>query len=211
MNFMHGVKETVNGLFKMPKVMKQLAVVQFFSWFALFCMWIFTTNAVTKNIFGTSDTSSEIYNEGANFVGICFLVYNGVSMVFALFLPSLAKVFGRKLTHLICLTAGGLGLISIMFVTSKYALLPSFIGIGLAWASILAMPYAMLSGSLPANKMGYYMGVFNFFIVIPQVIASLGLPKFMKLVQLEPIHIVTLGGVLMILGGLFTLRVDDND
>ncbi len=211
MNFMHGMKETINGLFNMPKVMKQLAVVQFFSWFALFCMWIFMTNAVTANIFGTTDTKSEIYNDGANFVGICFWVYNGVSMVFALFLPTLAKKFGRKLTHLLCLTAGGLGLISIMFITSKEALLPSFIGIGLAWSSILAMPYAMLSGSLPANKMGYYMGVFNFFIVIPQVIASLGLQKFMNFMQLEPIHIVTLGGVFMILGGLLTLRVEDID
>lgn len=211
MSFLHGIKETVNGLFKMPQVMQQLALVQFFTWFALFCMWLFMTDAVTKNIFGSTDTKSAIYNEGANFVGICFLVYNGTAMLFALLLPSMAKKFGRKVTHLICLTAGGLGLISVMFVTSKYALLPSFVGIGLAWASILAMPYAMLSGSLPANKMGYFMGVFNFFIVIPQVVASLGLKKFMNLTQLEPIHIVTLGGVLMILAGLFSLRVDDND
>ena len=211
MNFMHGVNETISGLFKMPTVMKQLAWVQFFSWFALFCMWIFTTNAVTKNIFGSTDTTSKIYNDGANFVGICFLVYNGVSMVFALFLPTIASKVGRKMTHLICLVAGGLGLISMYFVSSKYALIPAFIGIGFAWSSILAMPYAMLSGSLPANKMGYFMGVFNFFIVIPQIIASLGLSKFMNLVHLEPIHIVAMGGVSMIFAGFLTLRVDDKE
>jgi maltose/moltooligosaccharide transporter len=211
MNFMHGVKETLEGLFKMPTVMKQLAWVQFFSWFGLFCMWIFTTNAVTQHVFGSSDTSSKIYNEGANFVGICFLVYNGVSMVFALFLPTIAAKIGRKMTHLICLFAGGLGLISIMFVGSKMALIPSFVGVGFAWASILAMPYAMLSGSLPANKMGYFMGVFNFFIVIPQIIASLGLSKFMSMTHLEPIHIVTMGGVSLIISGLLTLRVQDNE
>jgi maltose/moltooligosaccharide transporter len=211
MNFMNGVKETVNGLFKMPTVMKQLAWVQFFSWFALFCMWIFSTNAITKNVFGTSDTTSTIYNEGANFVGICFLVYNGVSMIFALFLPAIAAKVGRKMTHLICLVAGGLGLISIMFVSSKYALIPCFVGIGFAWASILAMPYAMLSGSLPANKMGYFMGVFNFFIVIPQIIASLGLSKFMSFAHLEPIQIVMMGGIFMIISGLLTLRVQDNE
>lgn len=211
MNFMHGVKETVNGLFKMPLVMKQLAWVQFFSWFALFCMWIFSTNAITKNVFGTTDTTSAVYNEGANFVGICFLVYNGVSMIFALFLPAIAAKIGRKLTHLVCLVAGGVGLISIMFVTSKMALIPCFIGIGFAWSSILAMPYAMLSGSLPANKMGYFMGVFNFFIVIPQIIASLGLSKFMNFAHLEPIQIVMMGGVFMIISGLLTLRVQDNE
>ena len=211
MNFMHGVNETVTGLFKMPTVMKQLAWVQFFSWFGLFCMWIFTTNAITKNIFGSTDTTSTIYNEGANFVGICFLVYNGVSMLFALLLPTIASKIGRKMTHLICLILGGLGLIAISFVHSKMALIPCFIGIGFAWSSILAMPYAMLSGSLPAKKMGYFMGVFNFFIVIPQIIASLGLSKFMNLTHLEPIHIVTMGGASLIIGGLLTLRVQDNE
>lgn len=211
MNFIHGVNETVTGLFKMPTVMKQLAWVQFFSWFGLFCMWIFTTNAVTKNIFGSNDPTSTVYNEGANFVGICFLVYNGVSMLFALFLPSIASKVGRKMTHIICLVAGGLGLISIMFVSSKMALIPCFVGIGFAWSSILAMPYAMLSGSLPANKMGYFMGVFNFFIVIPQIIASLGLSKFMNFVHLEPIHIVTMGGGSLIISAFLTLRVQDNE
>ena len=115
------------------------------------------------------------------------------------------------MTHLICLILGGLGLIGISFVHSKMALIPCFIGIGFAWSSILAMPYAMLSGSLPAKKMGYFMGVFNFFIVIPQIIASLGLSKFMNFTHLEPIHIVTMGGASLIIGGLLTLRVQDNE
>lgn len=209
--FLKGFQETFTGIFQMPKVMKQLAVVQFFTWFALFCMWIYTNSAVTKSMYGTTDTTSAAYNEGANWVGVCFAVYNGISALFSLFLPELAKRFGRKLTHLICLVAGGLGLISISYINSPEMLLVSMVGVGIAWTSILSIPYAMLSGSLPANKMGYYMGVFNFFIVIPQVIASLGLSKIMNSLGWEPINIVVLGGVLMIIGGILTLRVDDKE
>lgn len=209
--FMDGFKETFTGIFGMPKLMKQLAVVQFFTWFALFCMWIYTTAAVTKGLYNTTDTTSAAYNEGANWVGVCFAVYSGVSAIFALFLPAMANKFGRKITHLLCLVAGGLGLISISFVSSPEMLLLSMVGVGIAWTSILSIPYAMLSGSLPANKMGYYMGVFNFFIVIPQVCASLGLSKIMNALGFEPAQIVVMGGILLIIGGLLTLRVDDKE
>lgn len=206
-----GFKESFTGIFNMPKVMRQLAVVQFFTWFALFCMWIYTNAAVTKSLYNTTDTSSAAYNEGSNWVGVCFAVYSGVSALFSLILPGMAKRFGRKITHLICLIAGGLGLISVSFISTPEMLLLSMIGVGIAWTSILSIPYAMLSGSLPANKMGYYMGVFNFFIVIPQVCASLGLSKLMNALGLEPIQIVVLGGILLMIGGLLTLRVDDKE
>ena len=210
--FMQGVQETFSGALHMPKVMKQLAVVQFFTWFGLFCMWIFTTLAVTKHLYGTTDSKSAAFNEGANFVGEAFAMYSGISAVFSLMLPWVARKLSRKLTHMVCLTAGGLGLMSVAFITEPWMLLVSMIGVGIAWTSILSVPYAMLAGSIPANKMGHFMGVFNAFIVLPQVCASLGLPAIMKqFPSLDPLNVVVLGGVLMVIAGLFTLRVDDNE
>lgn len=211
-SFSDGVRETVLGIFNMPKTMLQLAVVQFFSWFALFSMWIYTTKALTSHVYGTSDTTSLLYNEGADWVGVCFAVYNGVSAIFALLLPYLAKATSRKLTHLICLVLGGMGLISIYFIENPLMLLVSMVGVGVAWASILSMPYAILAGALPANRMGYFMGVFNFFIVIPQIIAG-AILGFMtdELFGGEAIFALVLGGCSMILGGFLTLIVDDVD
>lgn len=210
--FLHGVQESFAGIFHMPKTMRQLAIVQFFSWLALFSMWIYTTPAVTSHIYHTTDTTSKLYNEGADWVGICFGVYNGVSAIAALLLPAIARATSRRLTHLICLTAGGLGLISIYFIQNPQMLLLSMVGVGIAWASILSVPYAMLAGALPANKMGYYMGVFNFFIVIPQVVAGLILGFFTKNVfGGESVYTLILGGCSMIISGLLTLLVHDED
>ena len=209
---MQGVKETFTGVLHMPKVMKQLAAVQFFTWFGLFCMWIFTTLAVAKHLFHTTDTASKAFNEAGNFVGNAFAVYSGVSAGFSLLLPLLARKFSRKYTHMLCLMAGGVGLFSIAFITEPWMLYLSMIGVGVAWTSILSVPYAMLAGVIPANKMGHYMGVFNAFIVLPQVCASLGLPFIMKQVpSLDPLNVVVLGGVLMVIGGLLTLRVSDDE
>jgi len=210
--FMNGLRESFMGIFDMPKTMRQLAVVQFFSWLALFSMWIYTTPAITSHIYHTTDTTSKLYNEGADWVGVCFAVYNGVSAVAALLLPIIARATSRRFTHMLCLTAGGLGLISIYFVQSPNLLLLSMVGVGVAWASILSVPYAMLAGALPSNKMGYYMGVFNFFIVIPQVVAGLILGFFTKNVfHGESVLTLVLGGVSMIISGLLTLRVNDAD
>ncbi|WP_426489783.1 MFS transporter [Hymenobacter sp. 102] len=210
--FWNGIRESFAGIFHMPKTMAQLAIVQFFSWLALFSMWIYTTPAVTSHIYHTTDATSKIYNEGADWVGVCFAVYNGVSAVAALLLPVIARATSRRLTHLICLTLGGLGLISIFFIQDPKMLLVSMVGVGFAWASILSVPYAMLAGALPANKMGYYMGVFNFFIVIPQVVAGLILGFFTKSVfGGESVYTLMLGGVSMIISGLLTLRVHDAD
>lgn len=208
----NGFKESFAGILHMPKTMRQLALVQFFSWLALFSMWIYTTPAVTSHIYHTSDATSKIYNEGADWVGICFAVYNGISAIAALVLPSIAKLTSRRFTHMLCLVAGGLGLISIYFIQDPKMLLLSMVGVGIAWASILSVPYAMLAGALPANKMGYYMGVFNFFIVIPQVVAGLILGFFTKNVfGGESIYTLVLGGGSMIISGLLTLIVHDED
>ncbi len=207
-----GLKESFMGIFKMPKTMVQLAFVQFFSWFALFGMWIFTTSAVTSHIYHTSDTTSALYNEGADWVGICFAVYNGIAAVVAFLLPVVAKKLSRRMTHLLALFCGGIGLISIYFITDPNLILVSMIGVGIAWASILSMPYAMLSSILPANKMGYYMGVFNFFIVIPQIIAA-GILGFMlkNFFGNESINALIIGGVSMFLAGILCLIVQDNE
>jgi maltose/moltooligosaccharide transporter len=208
----NGFVEVINDLFKMPKTMKQLAVVQFFSWFALFAMWIYTTAAVTSHIYDTSDAKSALYNDGADWVGIMFAVYNGFAAIVAFLLPVLAKYTNRKITHLIALVAGGLGLISIYFFKDPNLLIISMIGVGFAWASILAMPYAILTGSLPQHKLGVFMGIFNFFIVIPQILAASILGFFVKhLADGHAIYALVLGGVSMILAGLLTLLVDDVD
>jgi maltose/moltooligosaccharide transporter len=192
--------------------MKQLALVQFFSWFALFAMWIYTTAAVTSHIYGTSDSSSRLYNDGADWVGILFAVYNGFAAVVAFLLPVLARYTNRKITHLIALIAGGLGLISIYFFHDPKLLILSMLGVGLAWASILSMPYAILTGSLPQHKLGVFMGIFNFFIVIPQILAASILGFFVKTVAGgHPIYALVLGGISMILAGFLTLLVDDVD
>jgi maltose/moltooligosaccharide transporter len=207
-----GLIESFTGIFKMPKTMVQLALVQFFSWFALFAMWIYTTSAVTSHIYGTEDATSAIYNEGADWVGVLFAIYNGVAALFALALPWFARKTSRKFTHMACLFAGGLGLISIYFISDPNYLFLAMIGVGVAWASILSVPYAMLAGALPPNKMGYYMGVFNFFIVIPQIVAA-GILGFIlrSFFGNEAIFALIVGGVSMILAGLLTLAVRDTD
>ncbi|MCB0375068.1 MAG: MFS transporter, partial [Sinomicrobium sp.] len=201
----------MTDLLHMPRTMKQLAWVQFFSWFALFSMWIYTTQAVTTHIYGTSDTTSQLYNDGADWVTILFAVYNGVAAIVAFLLPVMAKVTSRKITHLICLCLGGLGLISTFFISDPTLLIISMIGVGVAWASILSVPYAMLAGALPPTKMGYYMGVFNFFIVIPQMIAATILGFIVtNFFNAQPIYALVVGGVSMIISGLLTLRVNDS-
>ena len=210
--FWNGVRESFAGIAHMPRTMRQLALVQFFSWLALFSMWIYATPAITSHIYHTSDTTSKLYNEGADWINVCFSVYNGVSALAALALPVLARATSRRITHLLCLTAGGLGLISIYFIQNPQLLLVSMVGVGIAWASILSIPYAMLAGALPSNKMGYYMGVFNFFIVLPQMLASVTLGFFTKQVfGSNSALTLVLGGCSMILSGLLTLRVHDAD
>ncbi len=211
-NVSGGLVIVMNDLFKMPKTMVQLAYVQFFSWFALFAMWIYTTPAVTHHIYGATDTASALYNEGANWVGVLMSVYNGFAAVMAFVLVWLANKTSRKTVHAFSLVCGALGLLSFYIIKDPKLLLISELGIGLAWASILAMPYAILTGSLPAEKMGTYMGIFNFFIVIPQITAAAILGFFVRsLFSGEAIYALLLGGVSLILAALLVMRVDDVD
>jgi len=207
-----GFVTIMNDLQTMPATMKQLAVVQFFSWFALFSMWIYTTSAVTSHVYGSTDTTSALYNEGADWVGFCFAVYNGVAALVAFLLPVFAKRTSRIWTHVICLLLGAAGLLSILFIKDPNLLILSMVGIGIAWASILSMPYAILTGSLPSDKMGYYMGVFNFFIVLPQIVAASILGFLLsQFFGGEAVYAMVLGGASFILAALFTFRVDDKD
>ncbi len=207
-----GIKESFLGIFRMPKTMVQLAAVQFFSWFALFSMWIYMTPAVTAHVYGTTDTGSTLYNEGADWVGICFAVYNGVAALAAFVLPVIARYLNRRLTHLISLFCGAVGLASIFIIDDPNMLIVSMIGVGIAWASILSMPYAIISSILPPHKMGYYMGVFNFFIVIPQIVAA-GLLGFILSTFFGnvPIYAILIGAGSFVLAGLLCLIVDDNE
>ena len=206
-----GFVSVFNDLNAMPKTMGQLAIVQFFSWFALFAMWIYTTAGVTAHIYGTTDTTSALYNEGANWVGVCFGVYNGFAAIFAFLLIWMAKKTSRKITHSISLLIGGLSFISIFFIKDPNMLLIPFVGIGLTWASILAMPYAILTGSLPSNKMGVYMGIFNFFIVIPQILAASILGFLVKSIfKEEAIYALILGGISLIIAAVLVTFVKDD-
>ena len=208
----NGLTEIMTDLMNMPRTMGQLAVVQFFTWIALFSLWIYATPAITEYHFGATDTKSALYNEGANWVGILFGAYSFFAAMVAFLLPVSAKYISRKYTHLLALIIGGLGLISLIIFKNPNMLIVSMIGVGVAWASILSMPYAMLTGSLPASKMGTYMGIFNFFIVLPQILAATILGSITKhLFHGHPIYTLVLGGCFMILAGFFTLIVEDKD
>lgn len=209
-NKTNGLVEIFTDLVTMPKTMSQLAVVQFFTWIGLFAMWIYTTSAVTLHIYGTSDTSSQLYNDGADWVTVLFAVYNGVAAIVAFGLPILARHTSRKTTHFISLLSGGIGLASMILFKDPTLLILPMIGVGIAWSSILSMPYAILTCHLPAQKMGVYMGIFNFFIVLPQILAATILGFLVKsLFGGDAIYALIIGGVSMIIAAVMVLFVDD--
>jgi len=198
-----GIKEINYAIFHMPRRMKALALVQFFTWPGLFLMWFYYATAVARNVFHASSETDPLFNEGASFAGLTLSYYSIITVLFAFVLPSIAARLGRKVTHSICLLCGAAGLISVGFVSDKYLLFACMTGVGIAWASILSMPYAMLSGALPENKIGVYMGIFNFFIVLPEIIASLGFGWIMKhLLHDNRLLAVEIGGMLMVLAAL---------
>jgi maltose/moltooligosaccharide transporter len=204
------VREILGGFRTMPKTMVQLAFVQFFTWVALFALWIYTGAAVAENVYGTVDAQSSAYQDAGNWTGVMFAVYSGVSAAAAFLLPVLARATSRKTCHAVCLAVGGLSLASVFFVHDKYALILPMLGIGLAWASVLTMPYSILAAVLPAGRMGYYMGLFNFFVVIPQVVSGLVLGWFTKhLFGNHAVYTLVLGGVSMLLAAALTLRVTE--
>jgi maltose/moltooligosaccharide transporter len=202
------LRQVMGDLYAMPRAMRQLAWVQFFSWFALFAMWIYTTPAVTALQFGSSDPQSAAYNAGANWVGVLFAAYNGFAALAAIVIPWMTRAFGLRISHLVNVMLGGAGLVSIAFIRDPHWLLLSMVGVGFAWASILSLPYALLSDNLPAAKMGVYMGIFNFFIVIPQLLAASVLGVLLKwFFHGQPVYALVLGGASLVIAGLCTLRV----
>ena len=211
-----------NLLINMPKTMKQLALVQLFSWFPLFLMWVYSTTAISQHFFGVpidfnaeSETNIEIRNafdEAGNWVGICFAAYSLVAAIFSVIMPRLIRISSRTFIFGLSLVLGGLGYISMYFFTNHYQILISMVGVGIAWGAILALPYAILSGSLPAKRMGIYMGLFNLTVVVPQIFSGIfGGPILRNFFDGKGIYILVLAGVIMTVGGLLVRFVDDDE
>jgi maltose/moltooligosaccharide transporter len=198
-----GAKEIFSAMKNMPQKMKIIALVQFFTWPGLFLMWFYYALSVAYHVFGATSTTDPAFGEGKDFAGLTLAYYSVITFVFAFILPVIANKLGRKLTHVVCLLAGAIGLITVAFVTNKYWLFGCMTGVGIAWASILSMPYAMLSSVLPKDKIGIYMGIFNFFIVLPEIIAAVGYPLLMKYIfHNDMLAAVESGGALMIVAAI---------
>ena len=202
------------SLRKMPRTMKQLAVVQLLTWLGLFCMWLFFVPAVARHVFGATDPQSELYTRGIEWGGFVFAFYSITCFLVALLLPKIADRTSRKAVHAGSLACGAAGLLSMWFIRDQYLLLLTMVGVGIAWASILSMPYAMLSGALPAEKMGVYMGIFNFFIVIPEIIAALSFGPISRAVFGEgnpnaPLYFVMIGGASLAAAAVAVFFVED--
>lgn len=203
--------EIPHAITHMPTTMKQLAPVQIFTWLGLFCMWLYFGLMCAYHVFNAPSVKSELFDRGVEWAGWCFAVYSIVCFLVAFLLPKVAGATSRKLVHGVSLALGGLSLLSIYWITDPNVLQWTMIGVGIAWASILSMPYAMLSSALPQGKMGIYMGVFNFFIVIPEILASVALQPLVKNVfQNNPLYVVMLGGASLLVAALFVLRVEDS-
>jgi len=209
-----GLSTIFKDFSNMPRTMRQLGLVQFFSWFALFSMWVFMAPAVAQHVYNVApgDTSSVKFADAGNWVGVLFGIYNGVSAIYALCLPTIARLTSRKITHAISLIAGGAGLMSVFFITNPNMLIVSMIGIGLAWGSILAMPYAILCGSIPAKKMGVYIGIFNFFITLPQIVNGFFGGWLVKTVfGGQAIFAIVLAGIFMFCAAVSVLYVQTDE
>jgi len=205
-----GFTTFMGDLATMPQAMRRLAPVQFFSWLALFSMWIYTTAAVAQVHFGARDPQSAAFNHAANWVGVLFAAYNGFAALAAAVIPFMVRRLGLRWSHLVNVWLGAAGLLSFLVIREPHWLLLSMVGMGFAWASVLSLPYALLSDSLPAQKMGLYMGVFNFFIVIPQLVAATVLGFLLHAVfGGAPIYALALGGVSFLVAGLLVLRVPE--
>ncbi len=205
-----GTRQMLASIIAMPRVMRQLAWVQICTWLGLYCMWLYFPVAVARNVFGAADTNSPLYTTGVEWAGVCFGMYSLVCFGFSFALPALARRFGRKATHAMCLICGGLGLLSVAVIHSKLLLLFSMLGVGVAWAGTLSMPYAILASSLPEGKTGVYMGIFNSFVVIPEITVSLGFGWIMgHLLNNNRIAAVVAGGIFFILAAVLMHRVED--
>ncbi|HMF57205.1 MAG TPA: hypothetical protein VK619_12760, partial [Pyrinomonadaceae bacterium] len=208
------LSEIFSAIGQMPATMKQLAVVQFFTWLGLFCMWLFFGLMTSYHVFGATSPGDTRFALGGEWGGNCFAVYSIVTFIVAFALPKVAAATSRKTVHAISLICGGVGLLSTYLIHDQYALLLTMVGVGIAWASILSMPYAILSGALPPARMGIYMGVFNFFIVLPEITQALTFGPIIRAVFGEenhnaPLYMVMTGGVFMLIAALLVTRVRD--
>ncbi|MGI8566614.1 MAG: MFS transporter [Pyrinomonadaceae bacterium] len=209
-----GLREIFSAIREMPQTMKQLAVVQFFTWLGLFCMWMFFGLMTSYHVFGATSDRDALFKDGQAWGGISFMVYSIVCFLVAFALPKMAATTSRKTVHAIALVCGGIGLLSTYFIQDKNLLLLSMIGVGIAWASILSMPYAILAGALPPARMGVYMGVFNFFIVIPEIIASFTFGPLIRILfghdnPNAPLYVVMAGGVFLLVAAACVALVRD--
>jgi len=211
-----GFREILSGLREMPTTMRELAPVQICTWLGLFCMWLFYVPAVARHVFGAVDTKSELYAHGVEWGSFAMSFMNITCFVVAFLLPKIAAATSRKTTHALCLICGALGLFSVYIATSPWVLVVGMIGVGIAWASILSMPYAILSGAIPAARMGLYMGIFNFFIVIPEITQALTFGPLIRGIwgtnnPKSPLYVVLIGGVFMLLAAVLVSRVSDTE
>ena len=215
--FAQNAAEILHSIRTMPKTMRQLAPVQFCTWLGLFCMWLYFGVAIARSVFGATSPTSPSYTEGIKWGGICFAAYSGVTFGFGCLLPVIARAVGRKATHALCLLCGGLGLLSVFLIHTPWLLMLPMTGVGIAWASTLSMPYAVLVGSLPPQKVGVYMGIFNFFIVLPEIIAgalfnrvvNFLIPRLPASMDVR-LAVVMIGGCALIFAALLMLRVEDS-
>ncbi len=207
----NSLKESWYALKEMPRTMSQLAKVQFFTWLGIFCFFLYFPPAVAHNIFGATTQDSIVYSDGIEWAGLCFALFNAVCIGFSFLLPYLARTIGRQVTHCLCLLCGGISLISLLIIDNQYLLLLAMIGLGTAWASALVMPYAMLTGAIPPQRRGVYQGIFNFFIVLPEIAISLCFGWIMSyFLHDNRLMAVVLGGVFLIIGAGLTLLVKTN-
>ncbi|MGH9908270.1 MAG: hypothetical protein ACRD8U_22115, partial [Pyrinomonadaceae bacterium] len=208
------LREISSAFRDMPKTMKQLAFVQFFTWLGLFCMWMFFGLTTSYHVFRANNSSDPRFALGQEWGGNSFAIYSIVCFAIAFLLPKLARATSRKTVHAISLICGGVGLASVYFIQDKSTLLLTMVGVGIAWASILSMPYAILSTALPAARMGVYMGIFNFFIVIPEIIASIFFGRIIRAIfgensRVAPLYMVIAGGAFMLIAAALVTLVQD--
>ena len=208
------LEEILSAFREMPRTMKQLAIVQFFTWLGLFCMWMFFGLMTSYHVFGAPNDQSELFKDGQAWGGIAFMIYSIVCFAVAFVLPKLANAASRKIVHAASLVCGAVGLLSVYVIHDKNVLLLTMVGVGIAWASILSMPYAILAGALPPARMGVYMGIFNFFIVIPEIVASFTFgPAIRALFGQDnpnaPLYVVMAGGAFMLIAAALVVRVRD--
>jgi maltose/moltooligosaccharide transporter len=203
-------KDILRAVAEMPETMRRLGPVQLFTWLGLFCMWLYFPVAVAHNVFGANDPNSPTYKAGVEWGGICFAAYSAVCFAFSFAMPKLARTLGRKNTHTLCLLCGAVGLTSVAFMHNKYLLLLTMLGIGIAWASTLSMPYAVLAASLPPERTGVYMGIFNFFVVTPEILASLFFGWIMThFLHNNRIYAIIAGGIFLLIAAALMRRVND--